>query len=59
MINSQSLDISFCSKLREVVKKNGYFTVRLTVRAGGGGVSTPPGLTVAFVKILTLFSYGI
>ena len=25
----------------------------------GGGRSTPPGLTIAFVKILTLFSYGI
>ena len=44
--------------IREVVKKNGYFTVRLTVRGGRGG-STPPGLTVAFVKNLTLFSYGI
>ena len=32
----------FCqSVIREVVKKNGYFTVRLTVR-GEGGVSAPP-----------------
>ena len=28
-------------------------------RKGGGGGSTSPGLTVAFVKKLTLFSYGI
>ena len=29
--------------LREVVKKkNGYFTVRLTVRGGGGGGPPPP-----------------
>ena len=47
----------FCqSVIREVIKKNEYFTVRLTVRGEG---STPPGLTVAFVKNLTLFSYGI
>ena len=28
-------------------------------RTGGVGGSTPTGLTIAFVKILTLFSYGI
>ena len=46
--------LCFLCSLREAVKKkNGYFTVRLAVRGGG---STPPGLTVAFVKNLTLFS---
>ena len=35
--------VSLKSKLREVVKKkNGYFTVRLTVRGGGEGGSPPP-----------------
>ena len=42
--------VFFGAMVREVVKKNGYFTVRLTVRGG----SAPPGLTVAFVKILGL-----
>ena len=47
------------SLFREVVKKkNGYFTVRLTARGGGGGVTTP-GLTVAFVKILGLKTHWI
>ena len=32
---------SFIGKVREVVKKSGYFTVRLTVR-GGEGVGGQP-----------------
>ena len=40
--SSLQLIFLFC-ELREVVnKKNGYFTVRLTVRGGGGGGHPPP-----------------
>ena len=41
---------------REGTKRNGYFTVRLTVRGGG---FTAPSLTVSKCENFDLFSLGI